>query len=116
MTTSSSSPNPWEIWLVYLHFADQPQRGKVRPVVILDSCNTIIAAKITTAEPHDQFSYYELKKWKMEGLLKPSRVQTKPLFVVEPGDLLNGQPLGFLTEEDRISLNEALRAINNCED
>ena len=111
MTTSSvSMPQPWEVWLAYVRFADCPDVGKVRPVVILDNeIAAVVVAKVTTAKPQPQFEYCELRDWEEEGLLKPSRVQTSPLFRIAPSDLLNGEPLGALSPEDRKRLDFALR-------
>ena len=33
-SSASKSPAPWEVWLAYVRFADHPDVGKVRPVVI----------------------------------------------------------------------------------
>ncbi|MBQ9002848.1 MAG: type II toxin-antitoxin system PemK/MazF family toxin [Eggerthellaceae bacterium] len=112
MTTSSArAPQPWEVWLAYVRFADHPDVGKVRSVVILDNeIAAVVVAKVTTAQPQPMFEYCELEDWKEEGLLKPSRVQTTPLFRVAPTDLLNAEPLGTLSPGDRRHLNRALRA------
>lgn len=113
MTTSSiNTPQPWEVWLAYVRFADYPDVGKVRPVVIVDNeIVAVVVAKVTTAQPHPQFTYYELEDWKAEGLLKPSRVQTTPLFRIAATDLLNGEPLGVLTPRDKARLNQALQEV-----
>lgn len=108
-SSASRAPAPWEIWLAYVRFADHPEVGKVRPVVIIDErAAAIVVAKVTTAEPHERFSYCELADWEREGLLKPSRVQIIPLFEIAQGDLLNGEPIGILTERDRRALSLAL--------
>ena len=111
MTSSSArAPQPWEVWLAYVRFADHPDVGKVRPVVILDNeIAAAVVAKVTTAQPQPQFAYCELEDWEEEGLLKPSRVQTMPLFRVAPTDLLNGEPLGIVSPEDKRRLNQALQ-------
>lgn len=81
----------------------------MRPVVIIDErAAAIVVAKVTTAEPQARFSYCELADWEREGLLKPSRVQVVPLFQVAETDLLNGEPIGVLTERDRRALSLAL--------
>lgn len=111
MTTSSASPKPqpWEIWLAYLRFADHPETGKVRPVIIIDeTAAAIVVAKVTTAEPQSHYEYCELADWEREGLLRPSRVQVAPLFQIAESDLLNGKPLGILSERDRRALGIAL--------
>ena len=108
-SSASARPQPWEVWLAYLRFADHPETGKVRPVVIIDgTAAAIVVAKVTTAEPQERFSYCELADWNLEGLLKPSRVQVAPLFQLAPSDLLDGEPLGVLTERDRWALSLAL--------
>lgn len=102
-------PRPWEVWLAYVRFADHPDVGKVRPVVIIDEeVTAIVVAKVTTAEPQERFSYCELKDWQLEGLLRPSRAQVVPLFRVARADVLRDKPLGTLTERDRAALQAAL--------
>ena len=105
-SSASAKPAPWEVWLAYLRFADHPEAGKVRPVVIVDDkAAAIVVAKVTTAGPRERYTYCELVDWEREGLLKPSRVQVAPLFQLAQSDLLNGEPLGVLTERDRRALN-----------
>ena len=108
-SSASRAPAPWEIWLAYVRFADHPDVGKVRPVAIIDErAAAIVVAKVTTAEPQERFMYCALADWEREGLLKPSRVQVTPLFEIAQGDLLNGEPIGILTERDRRALSLAL--------
>ena len=108
-SSASAKPAPWEIWLAYLRFADHPETSKVRPVVIVDDkAAAIVVAKVTTADPQERYKYCELADWEREGLLKPSRVQVSPLFQLAQSDLLNGEPLGMLTERDRRALSVAL--------
>lgn len=115
MQASSTNPAPWEIWLAYVRFADHPDVGKVRPVVIIDErAAAIVVAKVTTAEPQERFAYCELADWKREGLLKPSRVQVVPLFEIAQDDLLNGEPIGMLTERDRRALSLALAPVEGA--
>lgn len=110
MTISSVNPLPWEVWLAYVRFADHPDIGKVRPVIILNEDETtVVVAKVTTAAPQAAYAYCELLDWEQEGLLRPSRVQTVPLFRVKPSDLLNGSAMGVLSERDRNALDAALK-------
>lgn len=111
---ASLKPSPWEVWLAYLRFADHLEAGKVRPVVIIDDdVSAIVVAKVTTAAPQERYSYCELVDWDREGLLRPSRVQVVPLFHLAQSDLLNGEPLGVLTERDRRALSLALMPNRN---
>jgi mRNA interferase MazF len=109
--TSRLNPRPWEIWLAYVRFADHPDVGKVRPIVIIDErVSAIVAAKVTTAVPQERFLYCELADWQVEGLLRPLRAQVVPLFEVSRADVLRDTPLGTLTERDRVALQAALDA------
>lgn len=111
MPNLSISLAPWQVWLAYVRFADHPDIGKVRPVVVIDSDTVaVIAAKVTSASPQQHYQYYELLDWKEEGLLKPSRIQLAPLFSLRPGDLLNGEPLGCLSDRDRSAFSILLEA------
>lgn len=106
MSSSSANLAPWQVWLAYVRFADHPDVGKVRPVVIIDDeTAAVVAAKITSAQPSESYQYYELVDWQREGLLKPSRVQLAPLLALNRNDLLNGEPLGVLTERDRAAFS-----------
>ena len=108
---SGLDPRPWEIWLAYVRFADHPNVGKVRPIIIIDErVSAIVAAKVTTAAPQKRFLYCELTDWQAEGLLRPSRAQVVPLFQVSRADVLRDTPLGTLTERDRAALQAALNA------
>ncbi len=70
-SSASAKPAPWEVWLAYLRFADHPEAGKVRPVVIIDGkAAAIVVAKVTTADPQERYTYCELADWEREGLLK----------------------------------------------
>ncbi len=105
MPGSSIDLAPWQVWLAYVRFADHPDVGKVRPVVVIDGETVaIVAAKVTSARPQPHYRYYELMDWQDEGLVKPSRVQLAPLLSLRRGDLLNGEPLGALSERDRAAL------------
>lgn len=105
MQTSFVNLTPWQVWLAYVRFADHPDVGKVRPIVIIDGeTAAIVAAKITSASPLPHYRYYELMDWKEEGLLKPSRVQLAPLLALRREDLLNDEPLGYLSERDRAAI------------
>lgn len=111
MSSSSAEIAPWQVWLAYVRFADHPEVGKVRPVVILDNETiAIVAAKITSAAPQSHYQYYELMDWKEEGLLKPSRIQLAPLLALRPEDLLNDDSLGCLSERDRNAMSILLEA------
>lgn len=113
--TIPRDPRPWEVWLAYVRFADHPDAGKVRPVVIIDhEVTAIVVAKVTTAEPQERFSYCELADWQLEGLLRPSRAQVVPLFRVSRADVLRDEPLGTLTERDRVTLQTALDLAGNA--
>ena len=102
MPSLSANLCPWQVWLAYVRFADHPEAGKVRPVVIIDDDTVaVVAAKITSADPRAHYQYYELIDWESEGLLKPSRIQLAPLLSLNREDLLNDEPLGYLSDRDR---------------
>ena len=108
---SSRNVRPWDIWLAYLRFADHPEVGKVRPIVIIDHrAAAFIVAKVTSAEPSERFAYCDLSDWQDEGLVRPSRVQVVPLFQVTDDQLLRDEPLGTLSDRDRMALRAALEA------
>ena len=99
-----------EVWLAYLRFVDHPEVGKVRPVILLDAVpGGFVVLKVTTAAPRAPYRYCELQDWALEGLVRPSRAQTFPLFTLNATDLLNDEPIGYLTQRDRIAIRESLQ-------
>lgn len=115
MTTSRNRdrPSAWEIWLAYLHFADHPETGKVRPIVVIDSwAEPMVVCKVTSAAS-GHYPTCELADWNQEGLERPSRVQVEPLFELSSSDLLKNRPLGKLSMSDRTSLQQALNQSEN---
>jgi len=50
--TGSDPVQVFDIWLVYLHFTDHPQTGKVRPVLVVGVDEDTIAAAKITSKPH----------------------------------------------------------------
>lgn len=100
------------MWLAYARFEDHPDVDKVRPAVIYDDDDSaIIVAKVTTALPHNLYTYCELADWEIEGLSRPSRIQVTPLFRLADKDILRDSPLGVLTERDRAALQNTLDTI-----
>ena len=60
-SSASAKPAPWEVWLASLRFADHPEVGKVRPVVIIDNKTAaIVVAKVTTADPQERYTYCKM--------------------------------------------------------
>ena len=107
---------PWDVWLAYVRFADHPDVGKVRPVVVIDpdsDVTAIVSAKVTTAAPQERFPSCELADWEAEGLARPSRVQVEPLFRVGVHEFLRNAPLGRLTTRDIAALQNALDTVSH---
>ena len=96
---TSCDPQPGEIWLAYLYFADQPDFGKVRPTLIValaEDDNAVVAAKITTSTSWSGSEYIEIESWEEYSLRKPSFIQLNPLFEIEKQQLLRNEPLSKL--------------------
>ncbi|MCL2605874.1 MAG: type II toxin-antitoxin system PemK/MazF family toxin [Coriobacteriia bacterium] len=99
--TASNQAQPFEIWLVYLHFIDRPKTGKVRPVLIVGIEEDAIAvAKITSKPPVPDTGDISITQWQEAGLNVPSTVCCSQVFEISPEELLRDAPIGTLQELD----------------
>lgn len=99
-TMTLHSPHPGEVWLAYVSFADQPDVGKVRPILVVTLTrdeDAVVAAKITTSPTWPGSEYVEISNWMECGLRKLSYVQLNPLFEIHVKQLLRDMPLGELS-------------------
>jgi len=71
---------PWDVWYAAVRFEDSEQ-VKSRPVVVTSSgIAFILAFKVTSHMPRNEWGEYALIEWQYAGLRKPSTVRIgKPL-------------------------------------
>jgi len=99
--TNSDQVQPFDIWLVYLHFIDNPQTGKVRPVLVVGIRKDVIAvAKITSKPPQPNTGDVPITQWQQAGLNVPSTVRCSQIFEIGSKELLRDAPLGVLQPLD----------------
>lgn len=99
--TASKQARPFDIWLVYLHFTDHPQTGKVRPVLVVGVKEALIkVAKITSKPPQLDTSDVAITQWQQAGLNVPSTVRLSLDFEINPSELLRDGPIGHLQPFD----------------
>ena len=66
---------PWEVWFAAVRFEDSPQI-KNRPVVVTSSeAVCVMALKVTSHVPRNEWGEYALQHWQAAGLNKPSTVR-----------------------------------------
>jgi len=105
----SSKVQEYDIWLMYLRFADKIETGKVRPVLIVEIEGTVLyVAKITSGDPQEKYNDVQIEEWELSGLHKPSSVRCESLFKVTSEDLLRDTPIGSLSLLDRNKVLEEL--------
>ena len=106
MTWSNArTPKQGEIWLAHLHFAENPNVGKVRPVLILDSRTKnkriqVVCLKVTSKHRDDGREDVAIKNWQGCGLRKPSYVRLDQVFEISQSELLRELPIGILDKEE----------------
>jgi mRNA-degrading endonuclease toxin of MazEF toxin-antitoxin module len=112
MTTSKQALR-FDIWLVYLHFTDNPKIGKVRPVLVVDvSEESIFVAKITSQAPRIGFiGEYVIKQWREAGLNVVSTIRCSQIFEIAESELLRDAPIGQLQQADIDDVSEVLKAM-----
>jgi len=98
---ASDRVQPFDIWLVYLHFVDHPQTGKVRPVLVVGAKEDVVAvAKITSKPPAPDTDDVLIEMWQEAGLNVPSTIRCSQVFEISPDELLREMPLGVLQPDD----------------
>lgn len=102
----------YDVWLMWVEFADHPEVGKVRPVIIthvdqhaLQGIAVKVTSNITWNEPGDVL----LVDWEQEGLYKPSLARCSQSFEFQVQDLY--EKFGVLSDTDIRRLTQALRSI-----
>ena len=111
----SSKPSIGDIWLAWGEFADHPNVGKVRPVVVIDVQNdtcTVVAAKVTSKnlEVDSSGKCIPILDWATYGLRRPSYIRLDQKLELSFEKLLRDAPIGRLS---RIYLDVISDALNN---
>lgn len=102
-----ANPQPWEIWLAYVKFVDQPWRGKIRPVLVMEANGRLFAANITSHAPRENFEgEYVIKYWREAGLYKESTLRLSVNWDIEANNLL--RKIGDLQEEDITNITDLM--------
>lgn len=66
----------WDVWMANVEYEDCPGTSKQRPVVITSSGEVyVLALKVTSHAPRNEWGEYALIRWKEAGLRKPSTVR-----------------------------------------
>lgn len=83
-------PDSWDVVIAYVRFADNPKKGKARPILVYEHEQEnpyLYAFKITSKKPPTDFEAIELRNWECLGLLKPSWLQLEPFYKIQTVDL-----------------------------
>jgi hypothetical protein len=99
----------FDIFITYLSWGGG---GKSRPVLVVFCDENIVKIyQITTRfenkSPAVRSKYFEITDWKQAGLDKKSYVDTNNTFELNKSGI-QGQPIGRLTESDKLKLLEFL--------
>lgn len=92
--------NPWEVWLAAVRFEDSSQI-KRRPVVVTSSGQVyVLALKVTSHVPRNEWGEYALHQWREAGLDAASTVRIGKRLRLQQSDLVHKigklQPLDIL--------------------
>lgn len=97
-----------DIYIANVPF-DERTGGKIRPALVIEvGRERVMVFKITsqykTKSVHIQRLYYPIKEWQQAGLNKQSYVDIHRLYRLPRKWVFSHQPIGKLTDIDRISL------------
>lgn len=80
---------PWEVWFAAVRFEDSPQI-KNRPVVVTSSgAIYVMALKVTSHVPRNEWREYALQHWQAAGLNKPSTVRIGKRLRLQQSDMVH---------------------------
>lgn len=100
--------SPMDIYVANVPF-DEGTGCKVRPALVIEvESEKVIIFKVTSQYKRKSIQikklYYPIKEWKQAGLKKESYVDTHKLYRLNKKWIFSHQPLGKLTDEDRLGL------------
>jgi len=97
---------PWEAWLAAVRFEDS-QEVKKRPVVVTSAGNIyVIALKVTSHIPRNEWGEYALQQWQAAGLSKPSTVRIGKRLRLQQSDLVH--KIGTLHPQDILNIQRII--------
>ena len=80
---------PWEVWFAAVRFEESPQI-KNRPVVVTSSgAIYVMALKVTSHVPRNEWGEYALQHWQAAGLNKPSTVRIGKRLRLQQSDMVH---------------------------
>ena len=112
MTSSTPRPEQWEVWIAYVRFADNPSKGKVRPVLAYnEDGDAYLCFKITSKIGDTPFKSIILDDWKSLGLVKQSRLQLEPQYRISKSEF--GARIGKASSELASRIDAEFRKLND---
>jgi len=99
----------WEVYYAEVFFEDDPEKSKIRPVIVLEKgVFQIQSLKITSQEKND-YRHVELRQWKSAGLTKPSWVDVSK--ILQLPETAFKEYLGTIDPMDEIEILRRIQSI-----
>ena len=106
MTSSTPRPEQWEVWIAYVRFADNPSKGKARPVLAYnEDGDAYLCFKITSKIGDTPFKSIILDDWKQ------SRLQLEPQYRISKSEF--GARIGKASSELASRIDAEFRKLNS---
>lgn len=108
---------PMDIYIANVPFDEETDR-KIRPALVIEvERERVIVFKITSQYQNKSTQikrlYYPIKEWQEAGLYKKSYVDTYKMYRLAKKWIFSRQPIGKLTDIDRIGLFEFINQLKN---
>lgn len=113
-----SEPRVWEVWPFAFAFEDQPEKTKLRPVIIAAKSATeaeilVLSIKVTTHPPRANFpGEIPILDWQEAGLSKPSTARCSKHLLVPISAFHGAHRYGRLSSRDEATIRNALKAMD----
>lgn len=104
---------PMDIYIANVPF-DEGNGSKVRPALVIEVGSERVRIFKITSQYQKKSSkikklYYPIKEWQAAGLNKESYVDTHKMYRVAKRWIFSHQPIGKLTDRDRLGLFEFIQ-------
>lgn len=80
---------PWEVWYAAVRFEDSPQIKNRLVVVTSSGAVYVMALKVTSHVPRNEWGEYALQHWQAAGLNKPSTVRIGKRLRLQQSDMVH---------------------------
>lgn len=111
----TNEPRTWEVWQLAFAYEDDPEKSKLRPVIIAAKSDAevevlVLSVKVTSHAPRADFpGEIPILDWEEAGLSKPSTARCSKHLLVPLSAFRGAHRYGRLSKRDESAVRDALK-------